>query len=94
MKAEILVNNIRCGECAEAIKKGLQQFAELSEVNVDIKKSLISINYSEGVSMEKIKNKLSDMGYPARNTLSGFDKLTGDARSFLGIEKNKIIKES
>jgi copper chaperone len=93
MKTEIVVDNMKCEGCGDTIIKGLKAFPEVSEVNIDIKKELVRVIYSDEFPLEKIKGKLAAMGYPVKNTLKGFDKLTTDAKSYLRCTIGKILND-
>jgi copper chaperone CopZ len=60
----IQASKIKCGGCAGNIKKGLDGFAGVTEVNVDIATNIVSI---QGNDLDKtaIENKLTELGYPA-----------------------------
>lgn len=63
MKAEIQIENLKCGGCAATIKKGVLGIDGIEEVNIDIEKSIVSIS-SNNNNLEEIKLKLSKLGYP------------------------------
>lgn len=63
MKAEIQIENLKCGGCAATIKKGILGLDGVSEVDVDVEKSMVSIS-SNNDNLEEIKLKLSKLGYP------------------------------
>jgi copper chaperone len=63
MKANIEIENLKCGGCAATIKKGILGLEGISEVNIDIEKSIVSISL-ENDNLEEIKAKLSKLGYP------------------------------
>jgi copper chaperone len=63
MKADIQIENLKCGGCAATIKKGLLGLDGISEVDIDIEKSIVSIS-SDNDNLEEIKLKLSKLGYP------------------------------
>ncbi|ARV16919.1 heavy-metal-associated domain-containing protein [Polaribacter sp. SA4-12] len=63
MKAEIQIENLKCGGCAATIKKGILAIEGVSEIEIDIEKSIVSIA-SENDNLEEIKLKLSKLGYP------------------------------
>lgn len=63
MKAEIQIENLKCGGCAATIKKGVLGLDGVSEVDVDVEKSMVSIS-SNNDNLEEIKLKLSKLGYP------------------------------
>ena len=63
MKAEIQVENLKCGGCASTIKKAILAMKDVSEIEIDINKSIVLIT-SENDNEEEIKLKLSKLGYP------------------------------
>jgi copper chaperone len=63
MKADIQIENLKCGGCAATIKKGLLAIEGVSEIEIEIEKSIVSIA-SENDNLEEIKLKLSQLGYP------------------------------
>ena len=63
MKSQIEIENLKCGGCAATIKKGLLALDGVTEIEIDIEKSIVSIA-SEKENLEEIKLKLSKLGYP------------------------------
>lgn len=63
METDLKIENLKCGGCAATIKKGLLGLENISEVNVDVEKSIVSIT-SKSDNLEQIKEKLSKLGYP------------------------------
>lgn len=63
MKTQIEIENLKCGGCASTIKKGLLGLENVSDVEIDVEKSIVSFT-SEEASLNKIKEKLSKLGYP------------------------------
>ena len=63
MTTEIQIENLKCGGCAATIKKGLLSIENITDVSVDVEKSIVSVT-SENDSLEIIKEKLSKLGYP------------------------------
>lgn len=63
MKAEIQIENLKCGGCAATIKKGILGLQGVNDVNVDVEKSIVSI-VSELENLEEVKLKLAKLGYP------------------------------
>ena len=61
---DIQASKIKCGGCVSAIKNGLNDFAGISEVTVDIESNVVSIK-GNGLEKETIENKLAELGYPA-----------------------------
>ena len=67
MTTEIKIENLKCGGCAATIKKGLLALHSVSEVTVDVEKSLVSVVSADENGMI-IKEKLSKLGYPETGT--------------------------
>lgn len=67
MTTEIKIENLKCGGCAATIKKGLLALHSVSEVIVDLEKSLVSV-VSADENGRMIKEKLSKLGYPETGT--------------------------
>ncbi|MDG1228088.1 MAG: heavy-metal-associated domain-containing protein [Polaribacter sp.] len=63
MKAEVQIENLKCGGCASTIKKGILAIEGVSEIDIDIEKSIVSVTL-ENDNLEEIKLKLSKLGYP------------------------------
>lgn len=71
MKAEIHVENLKCGGCASTITKGLLSIKGVENVEIDVEKSIVSIS-TTNTDLEEVKSKLSKLGYPEtgdKNTL-------------------------
>jgi len=56
-------SKIKCGGCVANIKKGLEGFAGITEINVDIESNIVSVTGSE-LDKDIIANKLAELGYP------------------------------
>jgi len=67
MTTEIKIENLKCGGCAATIKKGLLALHSVSEVIIDLEKSLVSVVSADENGMI-IKEKLSKLGYPETGT--------------------------
>jgi copper chaperone len=67
MTTEIKIENLKCGGCAATIKKGLLALNSVSEVIVDVEKSLVSVVSADENGMI-IREKLSKLGYPETGT--------------------------
>ena len=63
MKADIRIENLKCGGCAATIKKGILSIDGVQEVTIDLEESLVSVA-SEKENIEEVKSILSKLGYP------------------------------
>ncbi len=61
---DIQSSKIKCGGCVANIEKGLDGFAGITEVKVEVESNIVSI---QGNNLDKttIENKLSELGFPA-----------------------------
>ena len=68
---EINIENLKCNGCASTIKKSLEKFNEVKNVNIDIENSIVTISFDgEDDDIVKYKKKLSFLGYPETNNNS------------------------
>lgn len=90
MKQTYEVLNVKCGGCANTLKKSLKdEFGEV-EVNLEVEPRQITLEIEENQE-ENLKLKLRSLGYPLSNDeLSGFQKATTTAKSFVSCAIGKI----
>ena len=73
--------NLKCGGCANSIKKGLLTIEGVKDVTVDLESSKVTIDSVNETVIENVKLKLSTMGYPE----------VGDANTLLHKAKSFVI---
>ena len=86
MKADIQIENLKCGGCAATIKKGLLSLENVSEVEIDIENSIVSVTSTDS-STEQIKEKLSKLGYPE---VGDKNTIVHKAKSFVSCAVGRI----
>lgn len=61
---DIQASKIKCGGCVSNIEKGLDNFAGITDIKVDIESNVVSL---QGNNLDKttIENKLNELGYPS-----------------------------
>ena len=61
---DIQSSKIKCGGCVANIEKGLENFAGITEIKVDVESNIVSL---QGSNLDKtvVENKLAELGYPA-----------------------------
>jgi copper ion binding protein len=64
-KQTLSVPNISCGHCVMAIKKELTTMKGVSKVDGDPGKKTISVEFDAPATIDKIKETLKDINYPA-----------------------------
>ena len=60
----IEILNLKCGGCANTIKKGIVSIEGVSEVTVDLEMSKVTVDTDDQPVILSVKEKLSKMGYP------------------------------
>jgi copper chaperone CopZ len=90
MKTSIEILNLKCGGCANSIRKGLLALNADLDVEVDLEKSLVTINTDEQVIVKSVKEKLSNMGYPAQDESN---TILHKAKSFVSCASGRMNKE-
>ncbi|MDD2697245.1 MAG: heavy-metal-associated domain-containing protein [Arcobacteraceae bacterium] len=90
MKQTFQVSNVKCGGCANTLKKSLlEEFGEV-EVNLDLMPREITLDIDES-QIESLKSKLKTLGYPlASDELNTIEKITTTAKSFVSCAIGKI----
>lgn len=62
-----IVQNLKCGGCANTITKGVQSVTGVSQVQVDVEKSEVSFEATSEDTIQKVKQKLLALGYPTED---------------------------
>lgn len=86
MHTEIQIENLKCGGCAATIKKGILAIEGVSDVTIDVEKSVVTIA-SESENLEEIKSKLSKLGYPE---VGDKNSVLHKAKSFVSCAVGKL----
>ncbi len=66
--SNIIVENLKCGGCANTIKNRLQSLMGVFSVEVDKENSAIKIDHNHSISRNEIIVQLEKLGYPEENT--------------------------
>ena len=82
--------NLKCGGCANTIKKGILSIDGVNEVNVDVETSKVSINTTDEALINQVKEKLSKMGYPE---VGDTNTVLHKAKSFVSCATGKMSSE-
>lgn len=65
MKTSILVQNLKCGGCANTINYKISNMENISNLHVDVEASKISFEYINELDAFKVKEILKNIGYPS-----------------------------
>lgn len=90
MKQTFKVHNVKCGGCANTLTKSLKDDFGSVEVDLSVNPRKITLDIEDD-KIEELKLKLRSLGYPLTNDeLSGFEKATTTAKSFVSCAIGKI----
>ena len=82
----IIIDNLKCGGCANTITKGISKIEGVSNLNVDVENSNVSFEAENNDVKEVVLKKLDALGYPKQGTSTGFQK----AKSYVSCAIGKV----
>ncbi|GAB6034038.1 heavy-metal-associated domain-containing protein [Galenea microaerophila] len=86
----IVVENIKCGGCANSIQKKLREIAGVSAVEVEIERGAVIVELTDESVIEAVKDALAKMGYPEIGRTEGLSALGAKAKSFISCATGKL----
>ena len=92
MKQNFEVLNVKCGGCANTLKKSLENEYGLIEVDLEVEPRVITLDVEEE-NIPKLRQKLKGLGYPMSDEdLTKFDAFSTNAKSYVSCAIGKINK--
>ncbi len=64
MKSTLVIQNLKCGGCANTITTKISALENITDVEVDVEASSVSFVFQNGNDLETVKDKLAQLGYP------------------------------
>jgi len=86
----IEILNLKCGGCANTVKKGIITIEGINEVSVDLSTSEVSIDSTDELVIQMAKEKLSGMGYPE---VGYTNTVLHKAKSFVSCATGRMTSE-
>ncbi|MFZ3272701.1 MAG: heavy metal-associated domain-containing protein [Lutibacter sp.] len=86
----IKVLNLKCGGCANTIKKGIVTIEGVNEILINLNTSEVSIDATDELVIQQVKEKLSSMGYPE---VGDSNSMLHKAKSFVSCATGKMTSE-
>ncbi|MFB9271192.1 MULTISPECIES: heavy-metal-associated domain-containing protein [Flavobacteriaceae] len=83
--------NLKCGGCANSIKKGMLAIEGVTEVSVDLETSKVTINSEDVTVLINVKSKLASMGYPE---VGDANTIIHKAKSFVSCATGRMTSET
>jgi copper chaperone len=90
MKAKIYIENLKCGGCAATIKKGILSLDGVTDIEVNVDESLVTIT-SKNEDISSVKEKLAKMGYPE---VGDANTLLHKAKSYVSSATGKMSSDA
>lgn len=92
---EIWVENIKCGGCANGIKKQLLALPEIDavEVEIDTGRLILTSSQASEALRETVCATLLKMGYPEKGSVQGLQAAGAKAKSFVSCAVGKMQSE-
>lgn len=87
MKASVIVQNLKCGGCANTITSKLANIKGVQNVEVLIEESKVNFEYVSSDIVETVKEILAKLGYPEEGTANSVAK---KAKSYVSCAIGKI----
>ena len=82
MSFTIAVKNIKCGGCANSIRKAISAVKGVSGVAVDVERGEVRVEGDEAARPDVAK-RLLELGYPEKGTAAGISSAAAKAKSFV-----------
>lgn len=82
--------NLKCGGCANTIKKGILAIEGVTEVSVDLETSKVTVNSTDDFVIKNVKSKLASMGYPE---VGDANTIIHKAKSFVSCATGRMTSE-
>lgn len=89
MEISIAVDNIKCGGCANSIRKKLQERCSLADLAVDVEQGMVQVSADNDIRAELVA-ALRELGHPERGSVTGVDSLKAKAKSFVSCAVGRM----
>ncbi len=87
MKSNIVIQNLKCGGCANTITTKISALDNVTNVLVDVETSTVSFEASSEEDITSVKNKLAAIGYPAEGE---DNSVVSKAKSFVSCATGRM----
>lgn len=82
MNANLYVDNIKCGGCANSIIIKLNKL--VNDTKVDVEEGKVSFEYADEETLEQVKSELNSMGYSSKGTSNFTQKASSYVSCMIG----------
>lgn len=78
MRTTVIIQNLKCNGCKNAVTKRMGQIDGISLIDIDVETSEVTFDYTTHNAMEGLRDTLIDLGYP----------ITGDPNTIVSKAKS------
>lgn len=89
MKTTLVIQNLKCGGCANTIKNKLSELNQISEIDVDNENDSVSFTHASENDLNEVKALLAKLGYPI---VGDKNAITTKAKSFVSCAVGRMSK--
>lgn len=87
MQQSIYIQNLKCGGCANTIKKALLKLQGIEQINIDVEDNRIDLESKSSWQQEEVESTLLRLGYP---TQGSDNNLISKAKSYASCAIGRI----
>ncbi len=87
MKETVTIQNLKCGGCAKTIQNKLLEIEGINNVDINLEKDEVLLDYQEPQNIETAKSKLKTLGYP---TIDEKNSILDKTRSFVSCASGRL----
>lgn len=91
MAITLQVENIKCGGCANTIRKRLLEIEGVSDVTVKVEEGEVEVEAEESLRPQLVET-LANSGYPETGSVEGFSSVKAKATSFVSCAIGRMDK--
>lgn len=89
----ITVDHLKCGGCANTIRKNVLEFEGVKKVSVKPETGQVDIEFEGAIDLNAIKNRLKELGYPETGTTEGLEKFGSNVKSYISCAIGRMTDD-
>jgi copper chaperone CopZ len=89
MKTRVIIQNLKCGGCANTINKKLESLDGITEITIELEDSSVTFTHPSKKEFETVHKALSKLGYPIEGDENTFG---AKAKSYVSCAVGRINK--
>lgn len=89
MKSTLVIQNLKCGGCANTISTKISLLENIKNIEVDVESSSVSFTFQNAKELHTVKEKLAHLGYPIEGDKNA---VVSKAISYVSCATGKMLK--